>query len=37
MAANVATAATKKMGVIDQNVTGTARNSRTPVTLFATV
>ncbi len=37
MAANVATIAAIEMGMIDQNVMGTAMNSRNPVALFARV
>ena len=37
MAAKVATPATMTMGMKDQNAVGTARKSRAPVTLFATV
>ncbi len=37
IAANVAIAATMVMGMIDQNVMGTAMNSRNPVALFAVV
>ena len=37
MAANVATAAAIEMGVMDQNVMGTAMKSRNPAHLFARV
>jgi hypothetical protein len=37
MAANVATAATTEMGMMETNVNGTAMKSRNPVTLFAMV